>query len=102
MILETYRLDLYNNNFNYHIYYKPLCYQTFPKTKNMEVWDQDLNIILKIMNKFLTNILIPLLNLDKEVQPGFDIVYCFMYIVNILPYLIMIYILYRLMKSKNN
>ena len=96
------------NNFNYHIYYKPLCYQTFPKTENMGTWDQSLtdsslavNIFFKMMNKFLTNYIIPhFLNLDKEVQPGFDIIYCFMYIVSILPYLIVIYIFYKLIKSK--
>ena len=68
----------------------------------MSTWDNNVNIILKILINFYTEYIIKFLNLDKEVQPGFDIIYCFMYIVNILPYLIVIYILYRLMKSKNN
>ena len=87
------------NNFNYHIYYKPLCYQTFPKTENMAYWDQDLNIILKIIINFLSNILIPLLKLDKQPQPGFDIIYIFSYTLSISLYLLIIYVIYRLYKK---
>lgn len=84
------------NNFNYHIYYKPLCYQTFPKTENMDTWDQGLNIILKIIINFSSNILIPLLKLDKQPQPGFDIIYIFSYTLSISLYLLIIYIIYKL------
>tara|TARA_B110000285_G_C15014991_1_gene558555 strand:+ start:270 stop:1118 length:849 start_codon:yes stop_codon:yes gene_type:complete len=83
------------NNFNYHIYYKPLCYQTFPKTENMGTWDQDLNIILKMLN-YIWIMLIPLFKLDKQAQPGFDIIYIFFNIFSITLYLIIIYIIYRL------
>ena len=83
------------NNFNYHIYYKPLCYQTFPKTENMGNWDQDLNIILKMLSRISIQ-LINIFKLDKQPQPGFDIIYIFFYIFNITLYLIIIYIIYRL------
>jgi len=83
------------NNFNYNIYYKPLCYQTFPKTENMDTWDQDLNIILKILNKLII-FLIPLFKLDKQPQPGFDIIYIFSYTLSISLYLLIIYIIYKL------
>tara|TARA_B100000683_G_scaffold257889_1_gene279888 strand:- start:3965 stop:4825 length:861 start_codon:yes stop_codon:yes gene_type:complete len=86
------------NNFNYHIYYKPLCYQIFPKTENMAYWDQDLNIIYKILIK-LNIFLIPLLKLDKQPQPGFDIIYIFSYTLSISLYLLIIYVIYRLYKK---
>ena len=89
------------NNFNYHIYYKPLCYQTFPKTENMGTWDQDLNIIFKIITNISSNILIPLLKLDKQSQPGFDIAYIFFYVLSITLYILIIYIIYRLCKKSN-
>lgn len=89
------------NNFNYHIYYKPLCYQIFPKTENMGTWDQDLNIILKIITNFSSNILIPLFKLDKQPQPGFDIIYIFSYTLIITLYILIIYIIYRLCKKSN-
>lgn len=81
------------NNFNYHIYYKPLCFQTFPKTENMSNWDKDLNHLIIII--------IPLLKLDKQSQPGFDIVYIFSYTLSISLYLLIIYIIYRLCKKSN-
>ena len=86
------------NNFNYHIYYKPLCYQKFTKTENMNNWDQDLNFIFKIINKLII-IIIPLLKLDKQPQPGFDIVYIFSYTLSISLYLLIIYIIYKSYKK---
>lgn len=89
------------NNFNYHIYYKPLCYQIYPKTENMDTWDKDLNIILKIITNFSSYILIPLFKLDKQPQPGFDIAYIFFYTLTITLYILIIYIIYRLCKKSN-
>lgn len=56
-----------------YVYYKPLCYQTFPLTENREVW-----------NTPLIDRLLKLLNLETQVQPGWDIMYIIMYVLNIL------------------
>lgn len=87
------------NNFNYYIYYKPLCYQTFPKTENMDTWDIDTNYIFKLVSIFNRYILIPLLKLDKQPQPGFDIHYILSYTLSISLYLSIIYVIYRLYKK---
>ena len=48
---------IYITNFNFHIYYKPLCYQS-PKTENMSTWDNNVNVILKILINFYTEYII--------------------------------------------
>jgi len=54
-------------------YYKPLCYQSFPDTENRAMW-----------NNYLTDVIFRLLKLDTRVQPGWDILYIIMYVLNIL------------------
>ena len=56
-----------------YAYYKPLCYQTFPDTENRAIWSNN-----------LTDVILRLLKLDTQVQPGWDIIYIIVYALNIL------------------
>tara|TARA_B100000900_G_C20573392_1_gene714278 strand:+ start:475 stop:1287 length:813 start_codon:yes stop_codon:yes gene_type:complete len=56
-----------------YAYYKPLCYQTFPHSENRATWDN-----------YLSGVIFRLLKLETQVQPGWDILYIMMYILNIL------------------
>jgi len=59
-------LFIQSNMFNRYAYYKPLCYQIFPKTENRSKWDF-----------FMTEIVIDLLNLENNHEPGTSILYLF-------------------------
>jgi hypothetical protein len=50
-----------------YTYYRPLCYQTFPKTENSETW--------LFTSKTLLRRLIKLLRLDETPEPGFTVLY---------------------------
>jgi hypothetical protein len=79
-----------NNKF---FYYKPLCYQTFPETKNKKSWhEKDGNIYFSK----LKNYVIKLLNLDNEPEPGFSLLYFFSKLLFALFLLLFFYILYFL------
>jgi len=54
-----------------YLFHKPLCYQTYPDTENKLTWgEKDSFIIASLKNLF-----IKILNLDKQVEPGFTILY---------------------------
>lgn len=56
---------------NKYVYKKPLCFQTFPLTKNRKQWF-DTNIINKLSDFFFK-----ITKLDKQIHPGYDIMYVF-------------------------
>lgn len=60
-----------NVNMRY-MFYKPLCYQTFPETENKKTWSEknETSII-----GYLKNGVINVLGLDKTPEPGFTILY---------------------------
>jgi len=63
-----------NSITNRYLYYKPLCYQTYPDTDNKKSWsEKDGNIIISYIKLGI----IQALNLDKEYEPGFSIIYGF-------------------------
>jgi len=76
-----------------YIYYKPLCYQLFPVTENQKNWGGD-NAIAMIFGKVLV-VLIQLLNIDTQVEPGYSI----MYSVSIMIPIIILAIVYALQKK---
>lgn len=57
-----------------YIYYKCLCYQLFPETENYKDWStfSSFPICIKI-----TKTIIKILKLDKQIEPGYSIVYAF-------------------------
>jgi len=63
-------------------YYKPICYQTFPITENYREWGGNfIGMIFRI------------LKLDVDYYPGWDIMYLLLYVINILPYVVLLYVL---------
>jgi sulfur transfer complex TusBCD TusB component (DsrH family) len=86
---------LVENYINYFYKY-PLIYQIFPETENKKLWFSK-----KLKNsffKYIDDLRIKILNLDKEPQPGFNIMYTFFFILNysiwVLIIIIFIYIIY--------
>ena len=82
-------IEKYTNN--RYLYSIPLCYQTFPETDNKKTWsEKDGNKIIFYIKDFV----IKLLNLDKECEPGFAILYIFsklMLVIIILAILLIFY-----------
>ena len=56
-----------------YIYYKPLCYQLFPATENSKNWGRESGWLLLFVP--LIRFILQALLLDKQAQPGFDVVY---------------------------
>ncbi len=58
---------------NKYLYYKPLCYQTFPDTDNKKSWGEKDNFVISAIKLFIMK----LLNLNNNYEPGFSIIYGF-------------------------
>jgi len=58
---------------NKYVYYKCLCYQLFPETENSKYWNIS-HPILHFFAKIFIN-LIKILKLNKQVEPGYSILY---------------------------
>jgi hypothetical protein len=64
-----------------YMFYRPLCYQTFPETENKKTWEEkDGTPIIG----YLKNGVIYGLGLDKTPEPGFTILYWFAKIIFVL------------------
>lgn len=80
---------------NRYLYYKPLCYQTYPDTDNKKSWsEKDGSIIISYIKLGI----IQLLNLDKEYEPGFSIIYGFSKLLFLLFVIGLIILIYKLVK----
>jgi hypothetical protein len=77
-------------NYENYFYRTPLCYQTFPMTENQNNWCNSL-YLSKICISFF-KIMIKLLKLDIQVEPGFTIIYTIMFIIHYLIVFILILI----------
>ncbi len=74
------------NYWNYsYVYYKALCYQLIPETENQKLWAEE-NIVLRTLLPIF-KIYIKYTKLDKQVNPGYPILYAFS---KIIIYLILI------------
>ena len=56
---------------NKYVYKKPLCFQTFPLTKNRKQWF-DTSILY-----YLSDFFFKITKLDTQIHPGYDIMYVF-------------------------
>lgn len=79
-------------------YYKPLIYQTFPITESQinGGWDEE------IKSKFLLYLalkIIKILKLDKQIQPGYTIMYSGSYLFYLVILVVLYIILKRLLKG---
>lgn len=73
-----------------YLYYKPLCYQTFPETENKQSWgEKDNQTVVTVKNWT-----IKLLNLDKTPEPGYTILYTFSKVLSI----VLLYFVYTVVK----
>jgi hypothetical protein len=63
--IKQHDININNNQIIKYGYYKPLCFQLFPKTENQKQWP-----VLKVTFKLLN-----LLNLDTNHEPGWKIIY---------------------------
>lgn len=73
-----------------YLYYKPLCYQTFPETENKQTWgEKDNQLVVTVKNWT-----IKLLNLDKTPEPGYATLYAFSKLLSI----VLLYLLYIIAK----
>jgi len=80
-----------------YMYYKPLCYQTFPTTNNKKTWFifEDWRYYIAPIIKFITNTFINLTNLENEPEPGFSIIY---FIAKMMP-LLLLFVIWRLFRA---
>ena len=78
----------------------PLCYQTYPNTENKLTWLEKDNFLIG----YLKEAVITVLNLDKEPEPGFTILYCFAKLLFLFMVFIIIFALFKAPKPvyKNN
>ena len=60
---------------NRYVYYKSICYQLFPQTENSQYWGISNPIVYFLMS--ISKIIIKLHKLDKQVEPGYSILYGF-------------------------
>ena len=73
-----------------YLYYKPLCYQTFPETENKQTWGEKDNQVVVTVKNWTIN----MLNLDKTPEPGYGILYAFAKVLGI----VLLYVMYLFAK----
>ena len=78
-----------------YCYKSPLCYQTFPVTDNQKNWPSYFG------TKYLVIFLLKMVKLDKQPSPGFEICYVVSDIIFYLIILLLIYICYRVFKTRS-
>ena len=77
-ILKTNELDDWDdtlNTYTTYIYYTPIIYQLFPQTENKKNWGGN-DGMFKI-HVYIIYFIINILHLDKQVEPGYSIIYFF-------------------------
>ena len=90
-------LDAYLfKNLPIYMYYKPLCYQTFPLTNNRKEWYTVKESIFAPIFIMAVNTFISLTNLENEPEPGFSILY---FLAKMIPILLLFFVLWILSHS---
>ena len=84
---------------NQYIFYRPICYQTFPETENKKTWTKKdtIPIIGKIKDGFIYG-----LNLHKTPEPGFTIMYYFAKFLFLFVVGIIVFIIYYIFTKLTN
>jgi hypothetical protein len=88
------------NNYKY-TYYTPLCYQLFPETENSKSWGKNNSNLINYCKQLGPKI-IRLLNLDKQVEPGYTIVYIFSKLIFWVIIVLILYFIWYLFKKLLN
>lgn len=87
--------DLYLTlNYNNYFYKYPLIYQTFPETENKQHWlSENKYSFFENSLKYIDDLRIKYLKLDKQPQPGFNIMYIIFFIINYAIWILLIILL---------
>jgi len=91
---------------NRYMYYKAVCFQTYPDTENKQSWSEKDNIFIF----YAKDKIIKMLSLDKQAEPGFTILYFVVIMLNLFLFLFVItiivliicYIRYKYNNNNNN
>jgi GR25 family glycosyltransferase involved in LPS biosynthesis len=83
---------------NHYIFYKPLCYQTFPETENKKTWSEKdgTPIIGQIKNAVIRG-----LNLHETPEPGFLVLYFLAKFLFLMIIILVIWIIWKIVKYTN-
>jgi len=95
--------DEFTNSFIFdkYLYYKPLCYQLIPETENSNYWGANNKGLYKILVLSICKLLksfFKILKLDKQVSPGYDIIYAMSKLSLFIIFIILIILFYNLSK----
>jgi hypothetical protein len=99
IINHLYSLDKY-------MYYTPICYQLFPETENKKTWGGNFKITQFL--SYIPKSIIYVLGLDKNIEPGYSIIYTISKILPVILLIVlitiiyMIYIIFSKYITKNN
>lgn len=93
---ETRDWDVIQNlqSANRYAYYTPLCYQIFENTENSRNWGS-FNIIFKFLAVIIKYIF-SLLQLDKNIEPGYSILYAFSKLLFLILVILAVYIVIKI------
>ncbi len=69
---------------NKYVYYRPLCFQTFPLTENRANWFGS-----TVLNN-VTNIFMKITRLDRQIHPGYEVMYVFSKVIIPIIFIIML------------
>jgi hypothetical protein len=88
--------DAISNSYsiNKYMYYTPVCYQLFPETDNKKTWGGS-SKIAQCLSK-ITKVTISVLGLDKNIEPGYSIIYTTSKILPIILLIFLITIIYMI------
>jgi len=80
---------------NKYTYYLPLCYQLFPETENSKEWGVKFNFIIYYLTQIMPKIF-KILNMDKNVEPGYSIFYIFSKLISFIIFILLILLIIKL------
>jgi hypothetical protein len=87
VINNTYSLDKY-------MYSSPLCYQLFPETDNKKTWGGHFKITQYL--SYIPKAIIYILGINKNIEPGYSIIYAISKILPIILLIVFITIIYMI------
>ena len=68
-------IDVYLNTKKKYMLCKPLVYQIYNDTENRENWGEQFGYIIKVINTFVSSIILSLFELDIKEEPGTSTLY---------------------------
>ena len=89
-------IDVYLNTKKKYMLHKPIVYQIYNETENRANWGEQFGYIVKLINTFISSIILAFLELDAKEEPGTSTLYkCNVYMYDfIFPLLFFILVLH--------